>query len=66
MAQSTITDHSLTQPSGSPVSSAAVHTQHAEGDALGNYIHTACTGIGLAYSFDPHLGEERRAPHAGA
>lgn len=35
-------------------------------DQVGNYIHTAWTAIGLAYSLDPHLGESRRALPAGA
>lgn len=35
-------------------------------DQVGNNIHTAWTGIGLAYSLDPHLGESRRAPPAEA
>jgi hypothetical protein len=35
-------------------------------DQVGNYTHTAWTGIGLAYSLDPHLGESRRALPAEA
>jgi hypothetical protein len=35
-------------------------------DQIRNYIHAAGTGIGLAYSLDPHLGEERQALQAGA
>jgi hypothetical protein len=35
-------------------------------DQIGNYIHTAWTGIGLAYSLDPHLGEAGRALPAEA
>ena len=35
-------------------------------DQIGNYIHTAWTGIGLVYSLDPHLGEQWRALPAEA